>query len=310
VRVLVTGASGFLGSRLVGRLLDAGCDATAVGRPAARLGLQARGCRVLEADIGARAAIADPGRHDAACLLAQSAAYRQGLEGVTDIVAVNLLGLARSLALARRAGVRRVVYFSSGSVYRPSFEPLREDDAVAGDGLYPMSKRMGEELAARFRDVFELCVVRPFIVYGPGQEDRMIPDLVSRVAAGRAVTVAPRRAGEREPSGLITTPCHVDDAARITVALLEADVPDVLNLAGHERVSVRDVARVAGERLGREPVLETLATPRTGDFVADATRLEKLLAPRFLSFAEGLAEVIEAAGLGPGGSRQPVRPGS
>lgn len=299
MRVLVTGASGFLGSRLVRRLRDAGCEVTGVGRSSARPALEALGCRVLEADLGVREAPLDPGRHDAAFLLAQSAAYREGLDGATDVVAVNLMGLARSLDLARRAGAQRVFYFSSGSVYRPGFEPLREEDPVHGEGLYPMSKRMGEELAARFREAFALCVVRPFIVYGPGQRDRMVPDLVSRVAAGRAVTLAPRHPGEVDPEGLVTTPCHVDDAARIAAALLEVEPPDVLNLAGHERVSIRDVARLAGENLGREPVWETLATPRTGDFVADATRLEKLLAPRFLPFADGLAQVVEAAGLQP-----------
>ncbi len=299
MRVLVTGANGFLGRRLVGELVRAGCDVTALVRPGSTAGLEGITCRRVEADLGSRAPVADPGPHDAAYLLAQSAAYRSGLAGATDVMAVNLMGLARSLEIARAAGVRRVFSYSSGSVYAPSFDPLPEESPAAGESLYPMSKRMGEELVARFEGEFELCIVRPFIVYGPGQEDRMIPDLVSRVAEGRAVTLAPRVRGEARPSGLVTTPCHVDDAARISAGLLGSDAPGVLNLAGRERISVRDVAELAGERLGREPVLEALDEPRAGDFIADTTRLEKLLAPQFLPFSEGLGEVIADAGLAP-----------
>ena len=124
VKVLIAGASGFLGLRTVEELRKRDAEITAVARAASRSDLEARGCSVVVNDLGGPATLPELPRHDVALFLAQSSAHRAGPGARPEIVQVNLLGLAQFLDGARRAGARRLLYFSSGSVYAPSFEPL------------------------------------------------------------------------------------------------------------------------------------------------------------------------------------------
>jgi nucleoside-diphosphate-sugar epimerase len=132
-----------------------------------------------------------------------------------------------------------------------------------------------------------------------------VPSIVGAVASGRPVRLEPRRIGESRPEGFATTPCFVDDAAEIAVSLLDSSAVGVLNLAGAERVSVRRIAELAGELLGREPRFRIEETPRAGDLVADTTALRKAVECAFTPFAEGLRRVLAAGpDSGAGGRRE------
>jgi nucleoside-diphosphate-sugar epimerase len=232
---------------------------------------------------------------DVAIFAAQSRLYRGGIESASDLVGVNLLGLTRFLELARRARAKRFVHFSSGSVYSPSFEPLGEQAAVGSLDFYSMTKRMGEEIAARYRDSFDLLILRLFSLYGPTQTDRLVPTIVERVTRTAPVILHPRRTADLESDGMLVTPCFVRDAARVTLALLEkAPSNAILNLAGPEQMSIRDLANTSGELLGIEPHFEISETPREGDLVADLSRLDSLVRVRYTRFRDGLEETIAA----------------
>jgi UDP-glucose 4-epimerase len=294
MKVLIAGASGFLGLRTVEQLRKRDAEITALARGVSRTVLEARGCRVVVNDLGGEEALPDLPHHEVALFLAQSSAHRAGPAGRPDVIRVNLLGLAQFLDAARRAGVRRLLYFSSGSVYAPSFEPLGEAAPLGGTDFYALSKRLGEELATSYRDSFEVLVLRVFALYGPGQRGRMIPDIIARVARGKPVVLNPRAANESLPGGLEVTPCNVDDAARITVELAVGRVQGVLNLAGADRVSVREIAEQAGRVLARAPIFEVHSTTRSGNLVADVSQLTLQVGKEFVPFRTGLEAVVRA----------------
>jgi nucleoside-diphosphate-sugar epimerase len=268
---MVAGASGFLGLPVVAKLRGQGCRITALARREAKARLEELGCEVTVMNLGVDQSIPKLARHDLAIFLAQSSRYRNWPDDSPDVLAVNVLGLTQFLEAARSAGVRRLFYFSSGSVYEPSFDPLREDSPVGGRDLYSMSKRMGEEITLHYRGYFDVVILRPFVIYGPGQQDRLVPMILSRVSRSESISL---------------------DAARITAALVETSVDGVLNLAGCERVSIRAIAEEAARILGQAPRFEVDAQPRTGDLIADPSRLLGLVQPRFVPFQEGLAETV------------------
>jgi nucleoside-diphosphate-sugar epimerase len=294
MKVLIAGASGFLGSRTVEQLRKRDAEITALSRDGSRQALVAQGCKVVVHELGGEAAVPDLAHHDFALFMAQSSAHRAGPAARPEVVRVNVLGLVQFLDAARRAGVRRLLYFSSGSVYAPSFEPLCEAAPLGGTDFYALSKLLGEELAASYRDSFEVLVLRVFALYGPGQRGRMIPDIVARVAQGKPVVLSPRDAKESLPGGLEVTPCYVDDAARITVELAARHVQGVLNLAGPDRVSVREIAEQAGRVLGRTPLFEVHGTSRTGNLVGDVSQLLREVGGEFVPFSAGLEAVVRA----------------
>jgi nucleoside-diphosphate-sugar epimerase len=98
----------------------------------------------------------------------------------------------------------------------------------------------------------------------------MIPGVIGRVRDGRPVTL---NDGGRPRMN----PIYVSDAVRAVVGALELEGSQVLNLAGEEPVTIRELATLAGEALGQEPVFEDGAGAVAGDLVADTARLHELL---------------------------------
>src|SRR5207245_1959041 len=83
---------------------------------------------------------------DAVAHLAQSRAHRQGLEGAADLFAVNVAATFRLLHWAKGAGVRRFLFASSATVYRPQSGRLTEASPCAPSGFYAASKLAAEQL--------------------------------------------------------------------------------------------------------------------------------------------------------------------
>jgi nucleoside-diphosphate-sugar epimerase len=275
--VLVTGAGGFLGRRLVARLRT-GHDVVAVARR------PLDGVETVVCDLAGDTA-GLPGRVDAVVHLAQSARYREWPDGADDVFAVNVGATHRLLEHARRAGASHFVLASTGAVYAPADGPLREDGALAPRGFYPRSKLAAEVLARAYESEFVTAVLRPFAIYGPGQQGMMVASIAARVAAGEEVTV------QGDP-GLRMNPIHVDDAARAFAAALELGESGAFNVAGEEVVSLSALVELLAELADVTPRITHVEAP-SASLVGDTSRMRSVLGvvPR-VGLREGLAEVL------------------
>jgi UDP-N-acetylglucosamine 4-epimerase len=288
VPVLVTGGAGFIGSHLVAALLAQGArvrvlDDLSSGRPE---NLPAGKVELTEGDI-----------HDletcrAACAGVTYVFHQAALGSVprsladpATTVAVNVGGTANVLTAAREAGVRRVVYASSSSVYGDAVATVKEE-GEEGRPLspYAASKVMAEELAAVFARCYgqELIGLRYFNVYGP----RQMPDgpyaaVVPRFFRACLADEAPVIYGDGRQSRDFT---FVSDAVQAN--LLAAGAPPealgrAYNVARGERTTVAELAelvrQVAGS--GRPPRHEP---PRPGDVLG--SQADPGQAAHFLGF--------------------------
>lgn len=269
---LVTGSSGFLGRALVRRLLAAGDGVLAVDiAPDAAL-LGSPGYRFLPADLAALRPPADA-RPRTVIHLAQSPRYREFPAGAEDLFRVNVEGAFRALECARAVGAERVVIASTGSVYTGSGTdgaPLTEESSTGVTEFYAASKLAAEAFARAYAPLFDLAVIRPFALYGPGQRGMLIPSLASRILAGRAVTL------EGDGEGMVFSPLFVDDAARILAALIarpaRRDAFRIYNLGGAEPVTIRRAALELSAALRRDARFERAdRAPR--HLVADSSRV-------------------------------------
>ena len=213
---------------------------------------------------------------------------------------VNATGTLRVLIAAREAGVERVVFSSSSSVYgNTPVLPKQEDMTPTPLSPYALSKLSGEHHARLFHALFGLRTysLRYFNVFGPRQNPKsqyaaVIPLFVDALRAGQAPTIY----GDGEQTRDFT---YVDDVIAANLACCTA--PDaaaggVFNVAWGNRISVKELARRISQLLGREipPVHQA---PRAGDVrdsQADATRAHTLLGwqPR-VPFADGLQRTVE-----------------
>jgi nucleoside-diphosphate-sugar epimerase len=166
---------------------------------------------------------------------------------------------------------------------------------VVGDDWYSLTKIQGEQAVYMFRNDMDVHVVRPFGVYGPGQTGRLVPNLMGSIQEGRTITLQGRRDDKDDADGLRISLCHVDDATRILIHLIQQGGPACLNLAGEEAVSIRTLATLLGELLGRPPVLASATALRNFDLVADIGLLRQLRPTVFTPLRQGLETIVEQA---------------
>jgi UDP-glucuronate 4-epimerase len=208
MKVLVTGAAGFIGSAIAHRLLDRG-DAVAgvdnlndyydVGLKQARLArLQGRAGfefhRLAVEDRPAMEAVFDSARPDRIVHLAAQAGVRYSLENPRAYVDANVAGFLSVLECVRRTGTDHLVFASTSSVYGANTRmPFSEQDNVDHPvSLYAATKKANELMAHTYSHLFAIpCTgLRFFTVYGPwGRPDMALFEFTRRMLAGEAIDV-------------------------------------------------------------------------------------------------------------------------
>lgn len=287
--VLVTGATGLLGSSLVPALAEHH-HVVAVTRRAPE---EPSAARWVIHDLS-RPSLPDdlPKSIDVVIHLAQGRAFRDFPEQAVSTYEVNVGSTARLLDWAWRAGAGQFILASTGGVYANTGVPHREDEAVDAASVgnhYAASKLAAEALTHAYASRFSVVVLRPFFMYGRVQERSMLlPRLADTIATGGAIPLA----GEH---GIRFNPIHVSDAARAVAAALAVPDSTVVNLAGPETLSLRDAAEVLGARLGREVRFERQGDSPAVDVIGDTARMAALLTEPRTAFADVAGELCPVA---------------
>lgn len=280
--VAVVGANGYIGKHVVAHMRAIGIRV---------LAMSSRDGSGLDPHTG----LLPPGFEfgegiDSVIYAAQSPLYRNVPAAAWHLLAVNSAAPLQVAMAAERAGARNFVYLSTGNVYNPGFEPLRESDEVLGTHWYPFSKIQGEQALKFLQSNLRTTVVRVFAVYGPDQTEKLIPNLIESVEAGRPIVLAPRTQGISD-GGLRINPCYIDDAVDVLSSLACSGGPEILNLAGPQIVSIKEIASMWAQLRGIEPVLADAAAPRLMDLIADTTLLDAHTGKSLQSFSQGLAQM-------------------
>lgn len=272
-RVLVTGASGFVGRPTVRALAAAGFEVHAVAR-AAPADAES-GVRWHEADLlapGAAAAVAEAA---AAPLLVGLAWSAEPGRFWTSPDNARWVGATLALLAAwRAAGGRRAVLAGTCAEYAWTAPVLAETAELRPATLYSASKHATHVVAAALaaQDGWELAWARLFFVYGPGDPGpRLIPSVAEALARG---AVAETSSGGQRRDFL-----HVDDAGAALAALAGAEgVTGAVNVASGEAPPVRELAGRLAELAGRPDLLALGALPGGEEpacVQADVTRLRE-----------------------------------
>jgi UDP-glucose 4-epimerase len=301
-RYLVTGGAGFIGSNVVDALVARGNDVVVLDdlttgfrdnvNPAAEL---------VEGDVADPACVA---RAVAGCdAVFHQAAHRAVFRSVEHPLATDRANVAGTLAVlvgARDAGVRRVVYASSSSVYGGSDQlPTNEAAPTLPRSPYAVTKLTGEHYCRVFHELFglETVALRYFNVYGPRQRPEsmyaaVIPLFIDALAAGRPAEV--------HGDGLQTRDfTFIDDvvAANVRAAAAPAGAcaGKAYNIAGGRAYSLLDLLGILEGILGATTE-RTHTDPRPGDVrhtQADITAAAADLGHRpAVDFEEGLRRTV------------------
>ena len=306
--VVVTGGAGFIGSHLVDRLLAEGArvrvvDDLSTGQ-VENLGEASRSSRfeMIEADIQDESAMARAVK--GATAVFHEAAQGSVPRSVSDPMRshrINSTGTLTVLLAAREAGVSRVVYASSSSVYGDTPElPKVETMLPQPLSPYATAKITGEYYVRVFAHLYGMKTLslRYFNVFGPRQDpssqySAVIPKFIDALGRGARPVVY----GDGGQSRDFT---YISDVVEANLAALEA--PDqalgqALNVAAGRRVTLLELLDMLSRLTGRESTPE-FEPKRAGDVrhsQADSSRAEELLGwQAVVEMEEGLRRTLEA----------------
>ncbi len=270
VKVLVTGAAGFIGSHVCEALVARGHAVVGVdnfdafyARAVKERNLEPlrknRSFRFIEADVAR-----DPMPLEGVGVVLHLAAkpgVRPSLEDPGAYVEANVTATARLFDAARRVGISRVVFGSSSSVYGNATPAPFAEGAPALQPIspYAATKRSAELLAIAFAHLYPMRIIclRFFTVYGPRQRpDLAIHRFTDLIARGQAVRMHGDGSSERDYT-------YISDCVDgVLAALARTDGPaapgsvEMLNIGGGARIRLDRLIALIGATLRREPRIE------------------------------------------------------
>ena len=285
MKILITGAAGFIGSNLLPRL-SAEHEVVALTRKPESRSL-APGATIA-VDLARSAANWQlPTRVDSVIHLAQ--ANVPFPDCANEMFAVNTVATQTLLDYARLAGARQFILASSGDVYGARLGLAKESDETHPESFYAVTKRASELLTFSYREYLQPCVLRLFQPFGPGQSNRLIPKLADRIRLGESVKL--NKDGRPH-----VTPFYIADVVSAFLRAVDGSLAGTVNLAGDTRVSVRELAGAIGCALGREPRFEE-TVEEAGDVMGSNDLMKQTLGDwEMVSLTEGLARTFGGQG--------------
>lgn len=307
---LLTGVAGFIGSRVTQFLLDAGHivygidninDAYDVRLKVYRLGkLEGQeGFHYQKWDISEKSIIDRlkewlPNQVDGVINLAAWAGTRLSLSNPWIYIDTNLTGTLNLLELCRHQDIPKFVLASTSSVYGEcSSPPYKESDDTAHPlQPYAATKKAAETMTHAYHHLYDLdvTVLRYFTVYGPAGRPQMVMFRFCKwIAEAQPVVVN----GDGEQTRGFS---YLDDIARGTIAALQPVGYEVINLGGHEVISINEMIRILEAKIGKKAMITHapfhLADVRENS--ADVTRAKEILGwePQ-VSLDEGITNLVD-----------------
>jgi UDP-glucuronate 4-epimerase len=285
VKVLVTGAAGFIGMHCAQQLTARGDEVVGIDNLSPYYSVDLKRDRLKqlridfhELDIAKASALAsvfERTKPEAVLHLAAQAGVRYSLENPAAYVEANLVGFANLLECCRRHPPRHLVFASSSSVYGNNPElPWSEGQNVDHPvSLYAATKKSNELMAHVYSHLFGLNAtgLRYFTVYGPWGRPDMSPMLFAHaIMEGKPIQVFNHGDMQRDFT-------YVDDIVEGTLRVL--DRPSryaVYNIGNHQPVALLDYIAALEAALGRKAQLE-MKPMQPGDVkatYADTTALK------------------------------------
>jgi len=289
MRVLVTGAAGFIGSVTAEQLLARGHEVVGLDNfdPFYDRALKERnlaplrdhdGFTFVEGDILDRELVdrllGDP-HCEGLIHLAALAGVRPSIQRPMAYQQVNIEGTMNLLEAARTSGTRRLVLASSSSVYGVRSQiPFSEDDPVNEPASpYAATKRCTEILAYNYHHLYQMPIrmLRYFTVYGPRQRPEMAIALFTRrMMRGEPIPLFGDGSTARDYT-------YVDDIAEGTIATLEHcdEGYEIYNIGGTQTTTLKRLVVLIEENVGKPAKMEWLPE-QPGDVPLTCASVEKL----------------------------------
>ena len=287
MKILVTGASGFIGSHLVSALLRNPEYEVYTADRSLHSPLSSRHYPI-QIDFSSEFVL--PGqlpKPDAVVHLAQSRHYREFPDKAKDIYMVNVNSTFQLIDWCKRNGVAKFIFASTGSVYKNSTAILMESNETEASNFYAASKLAAENLLKPYSDSISIAILRLFSPYGPGQKNMLIPNIIDKILSGGEIQL-------NQNKGLLLSPIYIDDCIEIISRLISTEIKkiEVLNLGGAKETSLREIIDLVASLSGKKANVK-IQEGNVVNIRCDSSRIYNLTKYQPLtSLQEGLKKCI------------------
>ncbi len=306
---LVSGVAGFIGARTASMLIEQGHTVVGVDNMNDAYDVRMKEYRLeqlkalpgftfLRADISEKQILQHPAlagqKFGGLINLAARAGVRYSVENPWIFMDSNATGTLNMLELARRNGIPKFILASTSSIYGANPPYPTPETASSSEPLQPYaaSKKAAEAIAHAYHHLYDIdvTVVRYFTVYGPaGRPDLAMFRFVQWISEGRPVRVN----GNGEQSRGFT---YLEDIARGTLAALQPLGYEVINLGGHEVITINNLIKLVEEVVGKKATVH-YGPPDPADMRsnwADVSKAGRLLGwkPQ-VGLREGMTRLVE-----------------
>jgi UDP-glucuronate 4-epimerase len=307
---LITGAAGFIGARTSTMLIEQGHTVVGIDnmndaydprmkeyrlrKLQALDGFEFVRDDISDREILNRRSVITNHTFDGVINLAARAGVRFSVENPWVFLESNVMGVLNMLELCRHSGCRKFIIASTSSIYGENPEYPTPETASSSEPMQPYaaSKKGAEALAHSYHHLFDIdvTIVRYFTVYGPaGRPDLAIFRFVKWVMEGEPIRIN----GDGNQSRGFT---YVDDIARGTIAALKPLGYEIINLGGHEVISINGLVKLIEDLTGKKANVQ-YGPPNLADMFmnqANVTKAREMLGwnPQ-VNLREGIGNLIE-----------------
>ncbi|MCC7117888.1 MAG: GDP-mannose 4,6-dehydratase [Anaerolineales bacterium] len=304
---LITGAAGFIGARTAHMLIEQGHTVVGIDNLNAAYDPRLKeyrlknlkalpGFKFHHADISEKKTIDlfKGEKLDGVINLAARAGVRFSVDDPWTFLESNVTGTLNMLEVCRQFECQKFILASTSSIYGENPPYPTPETASSSEPMQPYaaSKKGAEALAYAYHHLYgiDTTIVRYFTVYGPaGRPDLAMFRFVKWILEGEPVRIN----GDGNQSRGFT---YIDDIARGTIAALKPLGYEVINLGGHEVISINQLVEIVEELTGKQAIVQH-GPPNLADMLtnqADVTKAKEMLGWRpQVNLREGLANLIK-----------------
>jgi len=288
-KILITGASGLVGSHLTASLLNQSeYEIITLGRKNIN---NSGNDKIKHIQINFAEEWSEsllPDDLFAIIHLSQAENFRDFPDKAKETFYINTLSTIKLIDYARKCKVSHFIFASTGAVYGKSDEPFKEEDLSTYNkekGIYAATKYCSEVILENYFSQMNVFILRFFFVYGEGQRSQMlVPRLIDFVREGKPISLEGK-------NGLEINPIYVEDAVSAILATLKIKGSHTINIGGNKIYNLREICEIIGGAVGKEPIFTTNEElPK--NLIGNIERMQTLLPASMNNFEDTIKKLI------------------
>lgn len=282
-KILITGSSGFIGSHLRENLSASNKLLYCLYNTCSS-NLSTNNVFYIQQDFNQLLNISKLPQ-DVDCIIHLAANVDKKTEN-SELFRINTVSTLNLLEYGKTVGIKKFIFASTGGVYGYHSYPLQEESAINPIDFYSLSKYESEILVNHYSQYFSTVILRFFFPYGTKQHKSIIPLLVNKIKNQEKIFIY--NGGSPK-----INPIYITDVIDIINKSMSLDGQNILNVAGDEIISIKELSNLISRYMGSKPIFEYVCDSNITNLVGDNAKIKDIfgVTPK-ISLEQGVQNYI------------------